>query len=112
MRHLIDRAVRIAVGERRVTALVLPNDLQEETYRRAAARARHGAFGRRLSRAQSRCLTRPICGAQPTSLNAGKRVAILVGAGALGATDEVIAVARKAGGRRRQGAAWEGGAAG
>ena len=29
VRHLIDRAVRIAIGERRVTALVLPNDLQE-----------------------------------------------------------------------------------
>ena len=30
-------------------------------------------------------------------LNAGKKVAILVGAGALGATDEVIAVAEKLG---------------
>ena len=32
VRHLVDRAVRIAVGERRVTALVMPNDLQEEPY--------------------------------------------------------------------------------
>src|SRR4051794_13877 len=29
VRHLIDRAVRIAKAERRVTALVFPNDLQE-----------------------------------------------------------------------------------
>ena len=32
VRHLIDRAVRIAVAERRVTALVLPNDLQDMPY--------------------------------------------------------------------------------
>ena len=32
VRHLIDRAIRIAVGDRRVTAIVLPNDLQEEAY--------------------------------------------------------------------------------
>ena len=32
VRHLVDRAVRIAIGERRVTALVMPNDLQEEPY--------------------------------------------------------------------------------
>ena len=29
VRHLIDRAVRVAKAERRVTALVIPNDLQE-----------------------------------------------------------------------------------
>jgi len=29
VRHLTDRAVRIALGERRVTALIFPNDLQE-----------------------------------------------------------------------------------
>ena len=32
VRHLVDRAVRIAIGERRVTAIVLPNDLQDEAY--------------------------------------------------------------------------------
>src|SRR3954465_4713822 len=30
VRHLVDRAIRTALGERRVTALILPNDLQEE----------------------------------------------------------------------------------
>ena len=52
VRHLVDRAVRIAVGERRVTALVFPNDLQEEPYEDAAAQARHAAFRCRLSRAE------------------------------------------------------------
>ena len=32
VRHLVDRAVRIARGERRVTAIILPNDLQDEPY--------------------------------------------------------------------------------
>src|ERR1700758_4520837 len=32
VRHLIDRAVRIAKGERRVTAIILPNDLQDVEY--------------------------------------------------------------------------------
>src|SRR5205085_11735092 len=33
VRHLVDRAIRIALGERRVTAIILPNDLQEVEYR-------------------------------------------------------------------------------
>jgi pyruvate dehydrogenase (quinone) len=32
VRHLIDRAVRIALARRTVTAIILPNDLQEEDY--------------------------------------------------------------------------------
>src|SRR5215210_7713770 len=28
-RHLVDRAIRIALGERKVTALIFPNDLQD-----------------------------------------------------------------------------------
>src|SRR6201986_501926 len=32
VRHLIDRAIRTALGDRRVTAIVLPNDLQEMNY--------------------------------------------------------------------------------
>nr|GEX77210.1 acetolactate synthase [Tanacetum cinerariifolium] len=36
VRHLVDRAVRTALGERRVTALILPNDLQEMPYEEPA----------------------------------------------------------------------------
>src|SRR5579871_4807446 len=32
VRHLVDRAIRTALGERRVTAIILPNDLQETAY--------------------------------------------------------------------------------
>src|ERR1700751_2691291 len=31
-RHLVDRAIRTALGERRVTAIILPNDLQDAAY--------------------------------------------------------------------------------
>src|SRR5438309_428005 len=42
VRHLIDRAARIALARRTVTAIVLPNDLQDEPYERPP-RA-HGAL--------------------------------------------------------------------
>ncbi|WP_375411296.1 thiamine pyrophosphate-requiring protein [uncultured Bradyrhizobium sp.] len=92
VRHLIDRAARIALARRTVTALILPNDLQDEAYEdppRAHGTLRSGMgytapkivpYDADLDRAAD-------------VLNAGRKVAILVGAGALGATDEVIAVA-------------------
>src|ERR1700749_675727 len=42
VRHLVDRDIRIALGDRRVTVIVLPNDLQEEPYREPARK--HGAL--------------------------------------------------------------------
>ena len=97
MRHLVDRAIRIALGERRVTAIILPNDLQDDAVRGAAAQARHGAFRRRLLASRRSCPTRRDLRRAAEVLNAGKKVAILVGAGALHATDEVIAVADRLG---------------
>ncbi|MBC8635252.1 thiamine pyrophosphate-requiring protein [Caballeronia sp. EK] len=96
IRHLVDRAVRIALSERKVTALILPNDLQDLEYEPPGRKhgTLHSGVGYRapkivpydddLQRAAD-------------VLNAGKKVAILVGAGALQATDEVIAVADKLG---------------
>ena len=96
VRHLVDRAIRVATGERRVTALILPNDLQEATYEEPP-RA-HGTLHSGVG------FVRPdVVPAQAELqraadiLNAGKKVALLVGAGALGATDEVIAVADRLG---------------
>jgi pyruvate dehydrogenase (quinone) len=92
VRHLVDRAVRIAIANRTVTALILPNDLQELPYEEAA-RAHgtvHSGFGYRAPRIvpyQEDLQT------AADIMNAGEKVAILVGAGALGATDEVIAIA-------------------
>jgi pyruvate dehydrogenase (quinone) len=96
IRHLIDRAVRIALSERKVTALVLPNDLQDLEYEPPARKhgTVHSGVGYRAPKVVP-CSEDLQFAADV--LNAGKKVAILVGAGALEATDEVIAVADKLG---------------
>jgi pyruvate dehydrogenase (quinone) len=96
VRHLIDRAVRIAVGERRVTALILPNDMQELPYEEPA-RA-HGTLHSGIGYTAPRVVPYEADLRRAADiLNAGKKVAMLVGAGALHATDAVIAVADKLG---------------
>jgi pyruvate dehydrogenase (quinone) len=92
IRHLVDRAVRIALSEKRVTALVLPNDLQDLEYE--APGRKHGTLHSGVGYSAPKVV--PFGGDLQRAadvLNAGKKVAILVGAGALNATDEVIAVA-------------------
>ena len=96
VRHLLDRAVRTAVGERRVTALILPNDLQDMEY--TAPRHKHGTVHSGVGyRKPSVVPYEEDLRKAAEVLNAGKKVAILVGAGALHATDEVIAIAEKLG---------------
>jgi pyruvate dehydrogenase (quinone) len=96
MRHLIDRAVRIAKGERRVTALVVPNDLQEMPYEEPPRK--HGTLHSGVGYAAPKVVPYDADLRRAAELlNAGKKVAILVGAGALHATDEVIAVAERLG---------------
>jgi pyruvate dehydrogenase (quinone) len=96
VRHLVDRAIRIAIGERRVTAIVLPNDLQEMPYEDPprAHGTLHSGVGFSIPKTvpYESDLQRAAA-----VLNQGKKVAMLVGAGALGATDEVIAVADRLG---------------
>ncbi|KVH42841.1 thiamine pyrophosphate-requiring protein [Burkholderia diffusa] len=96
VRHLVDRAVRIAVGERTVTALVLPNDLQELDY--APPKRAHGTVHSGVGYTAPKVVpyAEDLQRAADV-LNAGKKVAMLIGAGALRATDEVIAVADRLG---------------
>ncbi|MBC9878564.1 thiamine pyrophosphate-requiring protein [Bradyrhizobium sp. INPA01-394B] len=92
VRHLIDRAVRIALAHRAPTAIILPNDLQEEPYE-APPRA-HGTLHSGVGYCAPRVVPREAeLDHAAEALNAGKKVAMLIGAGALQATDEVIAVA-------------------
>jgi len=96
VRHLIDRSIRTALGERRVTAIVLPNDLQEAAYEEPP-RA-HGTIHSGIGFTKPKVVPYEADLRKAADiLNQGKKVAILVGAGALGATDEVIAVADKLG---------------
>jgi pyruvate dehydrogenase (quinone) len=96
VRHLVDRAVRIAIGERRVTALIFPNDLQDVPYEEPPRK--HGTVHSGVGYSAPKVVPyeRDLRRAAEV-LNAGRKVAILVGAGALHATDEVIAVADKLG---------------
>ena len=96
MRRLVDRAVRTALGARTVTALVLPNDLQELDY--AAPKRAHGTVHSGIGYTAPKVV--PYADDLQRAadvLNAGRKVALLVGAGALRATDEVIAVADRLG---------------
>ena len=93
VRHLIDRALRIAQSERTVTCVIVPADVQdmeavpEQPHQTHTVHSGVGYWGPRLvpHRAQLQQAA--------DILNAGEKVAMLVGQGALHATDEVIAVA-------------------
>jgi pyruvate dehydrogenase (quinone) len=96
VRHLVDRAVRIAIAGRDVTALILPNDLQELEYEPPARK--HGTLRSGVGYTKPKVVPYDEDLQRAADvLNAGRKVAILVGAGALGATDEVIAVADRLG---------------
>jgi pyruvate dehydrogenase (quinone) len=94
VRHLVDRAIRIALGERRVTAIILPNDLQELPFKEPARK--HGTVHSGVGFSKPKTVPEDADLRRAAEvLNSGKKVAMLVGAGALGATDELIAVADK-----------------
>jgi pyruvate dehydrogenase (quinone) len=94
VRHLIDRAVRIAHTKRTVTCVILPNDLQQLPY--VDPPVAHGATHTGIGYAgPAKLPDETLLRAAADVLNSGKKVAMLVGAGALDATDEVIAVAER-----------------
>ncbi|MBA3746940.1 MAG: thiamine pyrophosphate-requiring protein [Solirubrobacterales bacterium] len=93
MRHLVDRAVRIARAQRTVTCLIVPNDLQAQDAVPDAPRA-HGTVHSGVGYSEPSVVPGDAALRQAADvLNAGERVAILVGQGALDATDELVEVA-------------------
>jgi pyruvate dehydrogenase (quinone) len=94
VRHLIDRAVRIAHSKRTVTCVILPNDLQQLPYEDPPMA--HGATHTGVGYAgPAKLPDEATLRAAAEVLNSGKKIAMLVGAGALDATDEVISVAER-----------------
>lgn len=82
VRHLIDRAARIALSRRTVTVIILPNDLQDEPYEEPT-RA-HGTLHSGIGYAPPKIVPHDVeLDRAAEVLNAGEKVAILVGAGAL-----------------------------
>ena len=93
VRHLIDRAVRIAKAERTVTCIIIPKDVQEMKAVEKPPEA-HGTVHSGLGYSEPRVIpTDADLKRAADILNSGKKVAMLVGAGALHATDEIIEVA-------------------
>ncbi len=92
IRHLIDRAVRIAAATRSVTCVIIPNDLQLLDY--VDPPVVHGTTHTGVGYpAMANTPGEDGLRQAAAVLNAGKKVAMLVGAGALNATEEVIAIA-------------------
>jgi pyruvate dehydrogenase (quinone) len=92
-RHCIDRAIRIAIDQRTVTCVILPKDVQEEDAVPKPPHLHdtaHSGIGCAVPHVipKQDDLTRAA-----EILNSGARVAMLVGAGALNATSEVIQIA-------------------
>jgi pyruvate dehydrogenase (quinone) len=92
-RLVIDRAFRIAKAQRTVTAVIIPNDVQEDDAVPEPPRE-HGNVVTGVGHSSSHLLpANTEIQAAAEILNAGKKVAILVGAGAYGASEEVKQVA-------------------
>lgn len=92
IRHAVDRAVRIARDKRAPTVIIVPNDLQLLPYAEPpmAHSFTHTGIGITIG---SKVPAEEGLRAAAEVLNAGKKVAILAGAGALDATDELLDVA-------------------
>lgn len=97
IRHLVDRSLRIAIAERCVTCLIIPHDIQVLPAE-ANPKKEHGKTFSGIGYSSPRILPTEIDLQKAADiLNQGSKVAMLIGAGTLGATDEVIEVANKLG---------------
>ena len=91
-RHVIDRAIRIARDQRTVTCIIVPKDVQEMDAH--APGEEHGAIHSGLGYTSPRVIPRDADLRRAADvLNAGRKVAMLIGAGTLGAAGEVIETA-------------------
>ncbi|HEX8839739.1 MAG TPA: thiamine pyrophosphate-binding protein, partial [Sphingomicrobium sp.] len=94
--HVIDRAIRLAIARRGPSVVIIPKDVQERAFeepKRLHGFTRSGpGYSRPIIIPAEADLRRAA-----EVLNAGEKVAILIGAGAVDATDEVVAVADKLG---------------
>jgi pyruvate dehydrogenase (quinone) len=93
IRHLIDRAVRIALSQRTVTCVIVPNDLAGMEAVETPPHE-HGTIHSSIGYSPPKVLPADSELRRAADiLNDGEKVAILVGQGALGAADEVADVA-------------------
>src|SRR3954464_15344481 len=95
-RHLVDRAMRVAAATRSPACIIIPNDVQEAPYEEPPRE--HGSvFSSPGWRPPRVVPTEADLDRAAEVLNAGERVAILIGAGAIGAEREVAEAAEALG---------------
>jgi len=92
-RQLVDRGMRIAMAHRTVTCIILPNDVQEMDAKEAPPRQHGSTFTGIGYSAPSIVPKTEDLQRAAEALNEGEKVAILIGAGARDAADEVMEVA-------------------
>ncbi|GAA0743241.1 thiamine pyrophosphate-requiring protein [Sphingomonas sp. ABOLD] len=96
LRHVTDRAIRIAIANRDVTAIILPKDVQDEPYQDPPLQ--HGFTRSGPGYVHPQVVPPASALAQAAEiLDSGQRVAILIGAGARGAEVQVIEIAERLG---------------
>lgn len=92
-RQMIDRAIRIAKSQRTVTCVIIPNDVQELDSVEAPPK-KHGSVFTGIGHPLEKPVPPPSELQKAANiLNEGKKIAILIGAGALGASTEVKEIA-------------------
>jgi pyruvate dehydrogenase (quinone) len=96
VRHMVDRGIRIATARNGVSVLVFPGDLQDKEYKDPPRQ--HGTVFSGIGYTKPKIIPYEAeLQRAARVLNEGEKVAILVGAGALEATDEVIETAETLG---------------
>ncbi len=93
VRHCVDRAMRIALDQKTVTCIIVPKDIQEETAVPEPPQKHDHALSGIGCPIPYMIPDRRDLAAAADVLNAGKKVALLVGQGALDAQDEVLQLA-------------------
>ncbi|HEV7873021.1 MAG TPA: thiamine pyrophosphate-requiring protein [Enterovirga sp.] len=92
VRHLVDRGIRIATARKGVAVLILPKDIQKEAYEDPPVAHGFTRSGPGYARPKVVPYEADLTRAAEV-LNAGSKVAILIGAGAAGAAEEVLQTA-------------------
>jgi pyruvate dehydrogenase (quinone) len=97
VRQLVDRAIQIAKATRSVTAVIIPADIQEQSWEEPPRE--HGVVYTTTNGALQPRVVPPESELNRAAevLNAGERVAILIGQGAAKASDEVVEIADRLG---------------
>ncbi|HEY1974980.1 MAG TPA: thiamine pyrophosphate-requiring protein [Candidatus Baltobacteraceae bacterium] len=91
-RHIVDRAFRVAMGLRGVATVIFPKDLQEEDYTEPPRK--HNTLHSGVGYSKPEVVPRAVDLQDAAEiLNGASKVAILIGAGARKAADDVIDVA-------------------